>query len=280
MSQNKDLVLYHGKCYDGFGAAFAAWKALGDNAKYIPMGYGNTVQDVTDYYNTIYISDFSFDEATLLKLKKNADKIVLLDHHKTAEEMLKPLIGKYPDIEIYFDMNKSGALMTWEYFHGTDNVLQLIKHISDRDLWQFKLDGSREIHAALLAYPMSFKVWDSFNVVELEKEGQVLLKNLDSNVAKIVDNRFNIAFEGMDVPVVNTSIAWSEVGNKLVEETKKPFVMSFTDLGEKIMFSLRSIPEFDCTEIAKKYGGGGHKNASGFKVSRTVAYEILEGKRK
>ena len=37
---NKPLVIYHDTCADGFGAAFAAWLVLGDEADYVPMQYG------------------------------------------------------------------------------------------------------------------------------------------------------------------------------------------------------------------------------------------------
>ena len=35
----KPLVIYHASCADGFGAAFAAWLKLGDDAEYVPMQY-------------------------------------------------------------------------------------------------------------------------------------------------------------------------------------------------------------------------------------------------
>ena len=36
----------------------------------------------------------------------------------------------------------------------------LIQHIDDRDRWQFKMEGSKELHAALQSYkPWSFEQW-------------------------------------------------------------------------------------------------------------------------
>lgn len=47
MNQNP-VVFYHASCADGFGAAFAAWMAMGDKAEYIPIKYGqiNSINDV------------------------------------------------------------------------------------------------------------------------------------------------------------------------------------------------------------------------------------------
>ena len=36
----------------------------------------------------------------------------------------------------------------------------------------------------------------------------------------------------------------------------------------KWQFSLRSTAPFDCSEIAKRFGGGGHPQAAGFTVDR------------
>lgn len=38
----------------------------------------------------------------------------------------------------------------------------------------------------------------------------------------------------------------------------------------KFQYSLRSRGDFDVSAIAKKFGGGGHKNAAGFNVVGTV----------
>lgn len=42
----KPLVIHHASCADGFGAAFAVWLKLGDEAEYLPMQYSNTSPDM------------------------------------------------------------------------------------------------------------------------------------------------------------------------------------------------------------------------------------------
>lgn len=37
----KTYVLYHAHCADGFGAAYAAWLKLGNDAQYVPVKYGD-----------------------------------------------------------------------------------------------------------------------------------------------------------------------------------------------------------------------------------------------
>jgi len=56
---NKTFVLYHSPCYDGFGAAYAAWRSLGDTAEYIPVSHGNPPPDLPKGSH-VYIIDFSY----------------------------------------------------------------------------------------------------------------------------------------------------------------------------------------------------------------------------
>lgn len=259
-------VLYHSNCYDGFGAAYAAWKYLGDRATYIPVGYGKAPPEMPDA-TAIYIVDFSYPKDVLLSLCNETTNVIVIDHHKTAEEDLKNLKGWFNPV-VHFDMTKSGALLTWNYFHQTPAPL-LIQHISDRDLWEFKLPGSHEIHKALVSLPFDFEVWDKLDVEELKKDGAILARLHDQLVEKTCKGAFMGVIDEQVIPMVNTSIAWSEVGDLLLKTyVNVPFVASFTVFETNVMWSLRSRGEFDVSAVAKKYGGGGHKNAAGFKTTR------------
>lgn len=259
-------VLYHSNCYDGFGAAYAMWKHLGKDAQYIACSYGKPPPEMPDA-STIFIVDFSFKRDVLLQLAEKA-KVIVYDHHKTAQEDLAGL--EHPNLKIVFDMTRSGALITWQETFPGEPVPLLIQHISDRDLWEFKLDGSHEVHKALVATPFDFDVWDNLDVEDLKDAGHIMGQLHDQLVEKTCKSAFLRKIGGHLVYVVNTSFAWSEVGDFLLKDGAGggPFVASFTVFEDEIMWSLRSRGEFDVSEIAKKYGGGGHKNAAGFKSPR------------
>lgn len=271
-------VLYHSNCYDGFGAAFSAWKKFGDTAKYIPVGYGYPPPEMPDA-TEVFIVDFSYPALELTTLADKS-KIVVLDHHKTAEANLRDF--KHPNATIIFDMERSGARITWDYFHAGFAVEppMLIQHISDRDLWTFKLDRTREVHSALVSYPMDFKLWDTFEgkLEQLKIEGAALLRQYQQLVDNICKKPFMVKIGEHTVPAVNTSIAWSEVGEKLGDMyPDAPFVASFTEFDDISMWSLRTSKNnrnFDVSAVAKQFGGGGHAAAAGFKVSRAAPIEV------
>jgi len=135
----KGLCLYHANCADGFAAALAVWMKYKDSYEYIPVQYGNPAPPVDG--RDVLIVDFSYPRKELLQLKEAAKSLLVIDHHKTAEKELAGL-----DFCI-FDMNKSGAVLTYQYISPDQEIPKLFLYIQDRDLWKWELPSSREVSA-------------------------------------------------------------------------------------------------------------------------------------
>lgn len=287
----KPLVIYHANCTDGFGAAFAAWLKLGDEAEYLPMEYGKNF--LTTYVGgtidrEIYILDFSLPREQMEWLFQHSKRVVWLDHHKTAFEMWTGLYVKDgihiehdydPDSMrpwVTLDDTKSGAMLAWEYFHPDTEVPMLIRHIDDRDRWQFKLDGSKELHAALASYkPWTFNQWWSFLAWEnFLQEGAALLRahnqHIQAALKQAAECKITIKTEqygctgerglAANAPYFLASDLGHELANK-----SGTFGLVWSMAGDgQVHCSLRSNGEYDVSAIAKVFGGGGHRNAAGF----------------
>ena len=211
----KPLVIYHDNCADGFGAAFAAWLALGDSAEYLPLMYGK-VGHANDLPcvkgRDVYILDFSLDRG-IMETLMILTNVIWLDHHKTAFEIwcggvpeggvcIEQLgtegkrVGEACSLAV-LNNNKSGAMLAWEYFHPGTEVPMLIRHIDDYDRWQFQIDGTKEFNKALWSYaPWSFEQWrgkflaasapDTLYRDDLFGQGAAILRAHDQNVQSVV----------------------------------------------------------------------------------------------
>jgi oligoribonuclease NrnB/cAMP/cGMP phosphodiesterase (DHH superfamily) len=86
---------------------------------------------------------------------------------------------------------------------------------------------------------------------------------------QLVRNFRTMKLAGHEVPVVNCNAKYaSDVGNALAVQLGKFGVTCFDTAKERV-FSLRSTDEtLDVSAIAKMFGNGGHRNASGFSVPR------------
>ena len=161
----KTLCIYHGNCADGFGAATAVRSALGRHKVEFHSGiYQEPPPDVTN--REVILVDFSYKRNVLIEMAGKAKSILILDHHKSAE---LDLIDLPSNVESHFDMTKSGAVMAWEYFHPGKDIPQLLLHIQDRDLWEFKLEGTREIQACVFSYPYEFEIWEQLLCTDPQK---------------------------------------------------------------------------------------------------------------
>jgi uncharacterized protein len=85
----------------------------------------------------------------------------VLDHHITAAQELEGLLRNDGIVDGVFDMEKSGCLLTWEWFFKDRQPPQALLAVNDRDLWKFELPWTREIFLALTSYPYDFEAWDT-----------------------------------------------------------------------------------------------------------------------
>lgn len=257
----KTAVLYHNDA-DGFGAAYACWKGFTEDAHYIPVQYGQPVPEIPETVEVLYIVDFSYDRATVDALtgRFGENNIVILDHHKTAEKELEGL--KFAT----FDQSKSGAVLAWEHVYPFKPVPVLLQYVQDRDLWKFELPLSREVNAYIATLPNDFYEWDGFDLQTAKNCGKAIIAFQTQQIERTLKNIRIDTIAGYMVPMVNLSDNISEVGNELCKRFPNyPFSVSYCDRSDgQRSWSLRSIGNFDVSAIAKKFGGGGHKNAAGF----------------
>ena len=269
---NRPMVIYHANCYDGFTAAWVAWRKFGDHADYVPAHYGSPLPDVA-WHRDLYILDFSYPRRVLEGRALDASHTLgattlrVLDHHKTAEADLAGLSF------CTFDMERSGCGLAWDFFFPNQPRPALVSYAEDRDLWRFALSGSREVSAWLRSYPFTFDAWNTAATqideapAQVQAQGSAILRFQAQAVDNMCANASMRDVGGQRVPVVNASVFFSEVGERLCEMyPEAPFGAYYFDRKDgQRQWGARSRPRgFDVSAIAKSLGGGGHAAAAGW----------------
>ena len=288
----KPLVIYHAHCTDGFGAAYAAYRSLGDLADYMPMNYDDKrlshPEDIRELVDgrVVYVLDFSFPEAVTKQIIQDSHYFVWLDHHKTAfENWAGDERDLYVDESEYtyivLNNSKSGALLAWEYFHPNSEPPIVIKHIDDRDRWQFKMRGSKEVHAALQTdKPWTFDQWDLLthddHYGSLFSQGSTIIKAQEQQVACTAQYARSCQIGDATGLCVNTNVHISEVGHELTKKSGTFGLVWYLNADNRANCSLRSEGDYDVSAIARRFGGGGHKNAAGFNCDVVTLLEMLK----
>lgn len=285
-------VIYHANCKDGLAAAFVAHCSLLEmdrayNA--FPMNY-DKVDKIYDIpmseEDEVFILDFSLPNEMVLELCTKVSKVIILDHHKSAIEKLSKL-PKLTNLEMVLDNDRSGAVITFEYFENMNfNPLEkeFFYYIQDRDLWQWKLEHSKEVSAYL-----ALKVEDN-NIDSManaywkfqdEKEqlitiGKTCIEMINKQVSKKVRQCIDLELCGVNFKCINANENISELGNAICNRYNQPALIYFIEDYSKLVLCFRSLNNLaDVSKVAEQFGGGGHYCASGATTTINIFESIL-----
>ena len=281
------LIIHHQGCSDGICGALVLWLGLGKKAEVLSAQYGDDPPDDEQIKDRdVWIVDFSYPRDTLLHMNEVASNLIVLDHHETAKNNCEGL-----DFAT-FDMGRSGSRLAfdkmtelgWDDLDNIDVLEQLVDYVQDRDLWQWKLVGSKEVSAWLSSWPRDLETWQqilNFLITSPDSEptlpnavssyGTAILRSQDQQKKSLVAGAWPAV--ATDVPgfsvvkcmIVNSPILQSEVGEKLAKTPGCDMgVCWFQKNDGEYVYSLRSQNDFDTSVFAQHFGGGGHKAASGF----------------
>lgn len=275
------LVLYHGQCADGFGAALAAWLALGDAAEYRPCLHGEAPPEVAG--REVFILDFAFGPEAMQCLGEEARSITLLDHHVSAQRQLQGL-RLACDGRLHFDLQRSGAALAWAHFHPGQPLPYLFQAIQARDLWTWDVPEARPFLAALDAGPMTFAAWRE--VLEQSPEararmverGAAMEAKFEALCADIAGKPAPVRIDGEAGLMVNApGVFASAVGSLLAQRSGGFALVWRIDEGGRLKCSLRSVRGHDVERLATRFGGGGHAQAAAFMLPGERVLELLRG---
>lgn len=287
MPSSNLVCIYHKNCLDGFGAAWVV-KRFADkfnhSCEFIPMGYDDTLNPSIIKDKKVIIVDFSFKRNVMWEIAELCDSLTVIDHHESAQRELDGLEEEMSDkfqgksFVIYFDMTKSGALLTYGIYFNNQPPL-ILQIISDRDLWKFEMSSTKPVTEALFMYPFEFDTWDRLfggledevegNILMLQREGLALIKKKTKEVLDIANaTAYLTDWNGLQIPVANAPFTVaSDLGNLLCQGY--PFSITYyMTKDNQCKVSLRS--DKNCPSaanvslIAEEFGGGGHKNAAGY----------------
>lgn len=316
----KIYVLYHKNCSDGLAAGYSAWKRYGDRAEYIEVNYGEPFPNIELNKNDeVYILDFCYDLQTLLKIKNLCKRVLVIDHHEmNLDNLIYGLIDhctKKSKIERYlafklakwcksyflhlckkanldipiFNINYSGATLAWLYFNPNESVPDVIKYVTDRDLWKFKLKNTKAFHEGINASPFKYdyEYWDSLvnNEERLNsciKDGQVILRYRDAVIKRYKKYGSYLIkdINGLRICFFNALIFYEEIAEAFYNDKTLniDYTVSyyFRDDGTfKLSFRTNTKSKLDLRPIAKRWGGGGHKHSSAASLNHEKTKDFL-----
>ncbi len=285
---------YHNDNDGIFSAACVdLWANRSGNCEFISMDYKDPFPfDTIKDDEKVWIVDYSIPPEEMDRLLVITPDVTWIDHHVTAIEKYAEWKGVV--IKGERDIRKAACELTWEYCVDTNHhrkPLALVL-VGDRDNWTWKFgDDTKCFHAGIQLYDLSpqsefLKILlcgldETERTKEVIHEGRAIEIYRTKFFKRYRDTYgFDCIFLGYNCRALNLAMCGSECFG---EEFKKyEIVIPFVWDGDKFTVSLFSDKKVDVSEIAKQYGGGGHKYAAGFVcdklpfMSRANADKLLD----
>ncbi len=240
----------------------------------------------------VYILDYSIEVNEMKELLKITQKVVWIDHHKSAIEkylgFLSELDKESRIIEGNRNINYAGCELVWFHYHKNDPIPEFVKYVADRDMWRWKFgDDTKNYNDGLILQSTvpSSKIWSDKFVQDIIKEGGIVSRTKSVlSIEQLEERGFWITFHGYDCYCINSDVIR---GSEYLEmcEPKADIWMVFRLCHGHLVNDENTVtnpddiywtvslysknPDIDVSKISMNYIyngkiGGGHKYASGF----------------
>jgi hypothetical protein len=271
------VCIYHAGCPDGFGAAWAAWQAWGMEAFYVARSHDDPLAPSDYAGDLVLFADIAPPLHAWKGLVEQVGALVVLDHHVSARDRfradpaLEAAVADHGH-QVVFDLEHSGAVLTWRHLHPDRPLPHLLAYVEDQDLWRWQLAGSREVNATVSSHLRSFETWSRLAATKpeaLAAEGAPILRALRMEVDRALAAAHPVRLGALALEAVNARVQRAEIGHELAERRAfgTPAGLVYRLTGERVDVSIYSVGAFDVAAIAAGFGGGGHRNAAGFSVT-------------
>lgn len=278
MPDKSTICLYHNDA-DGHASAAIVRRALGTDLTLHEMNYGDPIPwKIITNTDRVVIVDFSLPRENMLRIAQRND-FIWIDHHISAIEELSGISESWAGIR---DTREAACVLTWRYFFPNQPVPRPIVLIGDRDAWHWREEETGAFDEGLYqqdTHPENDALWgplldeDPKFVSQLVAQGKILREARLHNIQRQVDNYgFAVNFEGWRVMAINIR-GNGDIGS-YIQELGYQLAYCYIDNyqnGNLMTFVGLYSSEVDVSEIAKKFGGGGHRGASGFSFQRSCS---------
>ncbi len=275
------LCLHHNDA-DGRASAAIVRRYYGPETRCHEMNYGDPVPwEQVDQAQRVVVVDFSLPLEEMQRLAQGRE-FIWIDHHKSALEAL----GVEAERRGWAGLrstDEAACVLTWRYFFPHRPVPRAVVLIGDRDIWRWAEADTGPFTEGLYREPdpspCNDALWgpllddDPEALQRLIARGRVLREARLQDLQRAVERRaFPVRFEGHRTLAINHPGS-GDLG-AIIRGLGYTIAYTYVDglqQGRLMTFVTLYSDQIDVSEIARKFGGGGHPGAAGFHFPRGSA---------
>jgi oligoribonuclease NrnB/cAMP/cGMP phosphodiesterase (DHH superfamily) len=175
-------------------------------------------------------------------------------------------------------IGKAGCELTWEYLFPNREMPAAVSFLGRYDVWDLQGSVLPFQYGMRLnnTWPDNQEMWQKFLKqdddettmlnVDTIRQGETILKYQDQENEKYCKScAFEVQFEGFKAIAVNKLLTSSQLFKSVWNKEKYDIMITF-GLRSNGMWTMSFYTDkegIDCSLLAKKLGGGGHKQAAG-----------------
>lgn len=297
--ENKTLIISHVADNDGITPIILANITLKDfDKKLIEVSeVDKTLKENLDKYNKIYILDLNVSDEMAQMINQNENyknKITILDHHASNLHL-----NKYDFITVISKIKTRKECATTLFYnylmenHPNDllkkeSTKTLVEYVRLIDTYDFKTKKDKENAEKIRTL---FELFGVDNYIEYftnylinndtfayGPQEKLLIKIKEDEIKRYLKEKekemIKGTLDGYQVGVVYAENYRSQLGNYLIENHSELDFSIVINVSKKI--SYRSNGKVDLSVFSQKYGGGGHKDASGSPLSKDFTKTLIK----
>jgi len=308
MNKNAKIVLYTHTDFDGVACEVVVRSVFGDRVAEVYYVDYNTVDAKANEWLTrhkkslepviVMFTDICPSPALVKEIFTAVDNGeydgLIVDHHKTTSW----LNGEYSVPWLVHDQTGCGALLLYKWLCNVacvtypDALLSKFVHLADvYDRWQ--TDDKDYPPGERFNRLVQFLGFEEFVRLHVEDPLSALDVSFDYTVARLAakekrqvnavvedcatNGAISLDKQGRRYVLLNVHAYASQIGNTILENNDDvDYVVMLNPLYNKVELRSRK-GKVDVSEIAKRFGGGGHQAAAGFQYDfGTVLPTIFE----
>lgn len=260
------IILYHNADLDGLACALLLSKEYPDAV----MHGWNYDRSLPDFHSSTYqgheliIADLNLQTELLYKLCTQFRFVYLLDHHQ--QEVPLDIKNLYH----YIDTSKAACELVYNYIHNFSDKSYpyWIRQIAR---WDIHRDKDLSGWLQCMQYQFGLKHCTTYQELSqclrmpskyIRWVGRQVLRYKNAMASKTEIKYGKLAYDGMTFDV---SISSYPIDTDLIPRKGQSMhlVMGFNPSNMSIRTTFVSLGDLDVSEIAKDFGGGGHKKIAG-----------------
>ncbi len=224
---------------------------------------------------TIFVVDFSFSPGGMDVLIIECN-LIWIDHHKSAIKKMEDFTPGH-SIQGLRSVGKAGCELTWMYLYPNDPVPEVVTLLGRYDVWDHESNqdvlpfqyGIREQKNTLPhseIWSILFKDISRIHIADICDKGVIIQKYQAAQDEKYAKGMsYEVEFEGLRALVMNKPYSNSKVFDSIYDPERHDIMILFGVKPGEFKYTLYTDKtEIDVSELAVKYGGGGHRGAAGF----------------